>query len=132
MRTSTRMMLGLVALSLAVAVGCQRLNEKRTIHVSPGEVQDVIISGPRSEQKINVAVTSNAPIDVYVILSADEQAVKGKLLSSMKPDESKILKKELKTENANLEATIPAKNEFRVLLTGAKKAADVNVHVTTP
>jgi hypothetical protein len=124
------MSLRLVAISLAVAVGCQRLDVKRTIHVNPGDVQDVIIDPPRSEQNIKVGVTSNTPIDVYVILSSNGDAVKGKLLASQKPDDSKILVKELKTENASLDATIPAKNEFRVLLTGAKKAADVNVSVT--
>lgn len=132
MRICTRVGFGLLIVSLTVAVGCQRLNVKRSIHVDPGtEVQEVIIDGPRSEQKVNVGITSTAPIDVYVILSAEDQAVKSKLLSGSKPDSNKVLDKALKVDNANLSAIIPAKNEFRILLTGAKKPADVDVKVTS-
>jgi hypothetical protein len=131
MRTCTRLGFCLLMMALIVAVGCQKLNVKRTIHINPGDVQDVIIDGPRSEQKINVGITSSAPIDVYVILSAEEQAVKSKLLAGQKPDDSKVLDKALKVDSANLTATIPAKNEFRIMLTGAKKPADVDVKITS-
>jgi hypothetical protein len=127
MRSYTSAVFGLLVVTLAVTVGCQRLNVKRSIHVNPGDVQDMIIDGPRSQQKINVGIASTAPIDVYIILSAEEQAVKSKLLAGQKPDESKVLDKALKVDNATLQATIPAKSEFRILLTGAKKAADVEV-----
>jgi len=131
MRSFTQSVFGLLALSLLVAVGCQRLNVEKDIHVSPGEVQDVIIDAPRSEQKIKVDVTSTAPIDVYVILSSDQQVVKDKLLGNRSPDPSKLLANQQKAENASLDATIPAKNEFRILLAGAKKPADVKVKVTS-
>jgi hypothetical protein len=130
MRAFSKPLPGL-ALVLLTLVGCQRLNVDKKISLAPNEVQDIIIDAPKSQQQVKVVVNSSAsPVDVYVVLEEAQNAVKAKLLENKRPDPSKVLASELAAESATVEATIPAKNEFRILLTGAKKATDVQVKVT--
>jgi len=130
MRRSTPFCLGLLAL-LGLAAGCQRLDVDRTIKLAPGDVQDILIDAPRSQQSIKVDVNaSGAPVDVYVLLEAERQAVKENLLINKRPDPAKLLASQQKVTTATLEAAVPARNDFAILLAGASKPAEVKVKVT--
>jgi len=130
MRFFTRSILGLLALALLMAVGCQQhLNEQRDIHVTPGTVKLVSIDGPSRQQKINVEVTSSAPVDVYIVLSSGQEA-EDKMLDGKRLDPSNVLASKDQVENATLDATVPAKNRFCVVVKNAKKAADVKLKIT--
>jgi hypothetical protein len=119
----------LAALFLALS-GCgQRLNYETTVQLGDGEVQSLSIEPPKTEQKVSVVVTSPAsPIDAYIVLDKDKEAAKQALLDRKKPAES--LAGKAKTQDATLEATIPANTAFAVLLGGANKSSQVKIKVS--
>jgi hypothetical protein len=117
-----------VFLILALA-GCgQRLDYESTVQLDAGEVQSLGVDPPRREQRVSVTVTSTSvPVDVYVVLEKDKESGKQALLDVKKPAES--LASKTKTQQATLEATIPAKTGFAILLGGATKSSQVKVKV---
>src|SRR5947209_5604908 len=105
-------------------VGCrgQRLNYDKTITVSPGEVQSILIEAPGGEQKVTVDINSTgAPVDVYVALDEHVDAIKQALLNYKAPDDAKILASKKQASGEVLEAKIPGGKAFSVTLAGAKK-----------
>jgi hypothetical protein len=130
MRTNLCLRGFLLAAVLAVLPGCgQRLNYETTVHLSDGDVQLVLVDPPRSEQNVTVTATSSSsPVDVYLVLDKDKEAAKQTLLDRRKP--AAVLAGVAKTRDATLEATIPAKSGFAILLGGASKQSEVRVRVT--
>jgi hypothetical protein len=119
----------LVAALLLALSGCTRLSYETTIQLGAGEVQSLSIDPPRREQKVSVTVTSSAaPVDVYVVLEKDKEAAKEALLDHKKPAAS--LAGNVKTQEATLEATIPANTPFAILVGGASKTSQVKVKAT--
>src|SRR5947209_6330543 len=119
-----------LALLLLALTGCgQRLNYERTVELSSGDVQLILIDPPKREQQVSVMVSPvGSPIDVYVVLDKDSEAGKQALLDHKKPAGS--LASKTKTQEATLEATIPANSGFAILLGGASKSTRVTVNVT--
>lgn len=130
MRGNLRLRSSLLASIVLALPGCgQKLYHETTVQLSAGEVQLLLIDAPRRDQKISVTVTSSgSPIDVYVVLAKDKEAGKEALLNGKKPTES--LAGKVKTQDATLEANIPANTEFAVLLGGASKSSQVKMKVT--
>jgi hypothetical protein len=120
----------LLAIVLLALPGCgQKLDYETTVDLDEGQVQSIAIDAPKREQKVSVTVTSSgSPIDVYVALDKDKEAGKQALLDRQKPAQS--LAHKVKTQEANLEATIPANTGFAILLGGANKNSRVSVKVT--
>src|SRR5438552_193693 len=111
-----------LSLLLALSVpGCQwPLNYEKTAQMSVGDVQVFPVEAPKRDQKIAVAVSSsNGPVNVYVVLEKDQEAAKRALLDGRKPANS--LGDKEKMQEATIEATIPAKNGFVVMLGGVTK-----------
>jgi hypothetical protein len=119
----------LTSIFVALA-GCgQKLDYETAVQLEAGDVQLLAIDPPKREQKVTVTVTSSgSPISVYVILGKDKEAAKQALLDSKKP--TGALASNVKTQEATLEATIPANTGFGVLLGGASKSSQVKVKVT--
>jgi hypothetical protein len=119
----------LVALLLAGA-GCgQKLDYDSTVQLDAGQVQSMMIDAPKREQRVSVTVTSSSsPIDVYVVLDKDKEAGKQALLDGKKP--AAALASQAETQDATLEATMPANSAFAILLGGASKTSQVKVKVT--
>jgi hypothetical protein len=122
--------LSFLAILLVALPGCgQRLNYDTTVDLREAEVQSLTVDAPKKEQKVTITVSSaGSPIDVYVVLDKDKEAGKQALLDYKKPTGS--LAGKTKTQDATLEATIPAKTEFAVLLGGANKSTRVTVKVS--
>jgi hypothetical protein len=116
----------LLAAWLLTLVGCQKLRDERTVTIDPpGGSHRITYSGPRSEQKVSVEVSSTGtPVDVYLVLAKD-QAEAEKSIETRKPPANVLDRKE-KTTEATLEGTIPAKEDFCVLIY-ATEAATVKV-----
>ena len=120
----------LVTLGL-VGAGCkQRLNSESTLTVGPGEVQSKIVDAPRADQQVTVTVSSpGAPVSAYLVLEKNRQAAQDALLSGKAP--ANVLDGKDKTEDATLQGTVPAKEEFAVLVNnGGSKPAQVKVKIT--
>lgn len=120
----------LLTLVLLVLAGCgQRLDYETTVDLDEGQVQSLSIDAPKREQKASVTATSStAPINVYVVLDKNKEAAKQALLDRRQPAEA--LARQVKTQDATLEATIPANTRFAVLLGGASKHTQVKVKIT--
>jgi hypothetical protein len=130
MRTIRSLRRTLFALLLLVLPGCgQKLNYETTVDLDEGQVQSILIDAPKSEQKVTVTVNSaGAPIDAYIVLDKDKEAGKQALLNRQKPPQS--LAGKVKTQDATLEATVPANTGFALLVGGASKNSRVSVKVT--
>ncbi|SRR6266404_876944 len=130
MRTIRGLRCSLLAILLLVLPGCgQKLDYETAVELDEGQVQLIFIDPPKKEQKVSVTVTSSgSPIDVYVVLDKDKEAGKQALLDRKKPTGS--LASKTKTQNATLEATIPANTGFAILLGGANKNSRVTAKVT--
>jgi inosine-uridine nucleoside N-ribohydrolase len=114
-------------LALFALAGCSKIHEQRSFTLEPGEVHDFTVSAPLSDQKIKVEVTSEQPLNVWVILEKDIPQGKTEFDPESLP--SGVLAKEKATKQATLTATIPAKEKFRVYFDAAVKKTNVTVKI---
>jgi len=107
--------------------GCSKIHEQRSFTVDPGGAHSLSITAPLSEQKVKVEVTSDEPVNVWVVLEKDIPAGKDEFdPESLK---SGLVAKEKDTKQATRTATIPAKEKYRVYVNGPAKKANVTVKV---
>ena len=106
----------------ALAPGCQKVNQEKTVTVSAGSVDaPIILSAPRGQQKIRVTVASADPVDVDVVLEDNRKGVTDTLLSGKRPAADKVVASKVKAKTDTLSATIPAGKEYAIVLSGATK-----------
>ena len=122
-----------IAARLLRAAGCGKVNMEKAATLEPGDFKAITIDAPRGEQKVSVSATSTgAPIDVYVALEGDQDAalkLAEDLARGNKPPSSVIASKQKDTE-ATLDAVIPARKGYSVLLVnGSTKKADVKIKI---
>jgi hypothetical protein len=116
------------ALVLLVAAGCgSRLHYEKTVELAPGTLP-LVIDGPSRDQKVVVKASApGTPLTVYCYLKKDENEAERAAFLNKASD--KILAKSDKGEEAALECTVPAGQEFVVLLRNHTRNK-VSVHVT--
>lgn len=125
-----RLILIICALGIALAPGCQKVNQEKTVTVSVGSVDaPIILSAPRGEQKIRVSVTSAEPVDVDVVLEANRAGVTETLLAGKRPAADKVVASKVKAKTDTISATIPAGKEYAIVLSGAMKSTEVKLSV---
>jgi hypothetical protein len=118
------------ALALVVLAGCSKLHVEKQYTLEPGTIQHVEVSPPTSDQKLKVSVTSDEPVTVTVLLVKDIPAAKG---GAEDIDPGTLTtgglgqKKDVK--EATLDVTVPAKEKYRVYISGVKKLAKVTVKI---
>lgn len=122
MRIRYMPMLALVALA-----GCSKVHVERTFSVDSGSSHSLQISAPLSDQKLKVVMTSDQPVNLYVIL--DKNLPKDK--DEFDPESLKegVLGKEKAKKDATLSVTVPAKEKYTVFVNGASKKANVTVKI---
>src|SRR5215211_6277980 len=114
-------------LAVCAFAGCSKIHEQRSFTIESGGAYTLNITAPLSEQKVKVEVTSDEPINVWVILEKDVPGGKDEFdPESLK---SGVLAKEKDTKQVTLTATIPAKEKYRVYINGPAKKASVTVKV---
>jgi hypothetical protein len=106
---------------LAMA-GCSKIHEERSFIVESGSTHSLNISAPVSQQTVKVALTSDEPVHVYVLL--EKNVPGGKDDYDAEALKEGVLAKEKNTKDATLTATVPAKEKYLVYVVnfGAKKA----------
>lgn len=120
-------LLRLVPLAVIALVGCSKIHEKREFNVDSGAFHSLSITAPLSEQKVKVTMTSDQAVSVYVIL---EKETGGK--DEIDPEKMKagVLASQKNVKEATLDATIPAKEAYRVYVINAStKSAAVKVSI---
>jgi len=120
-----------MSFALLALAGCgQRLNVEKTLSVAAGGVNELTVTGPTSEQKVSVEISSSASaIDAYVVLEQNREQVKSDLLKSKTPDSGKVLAGKSGVKDHTLEATVPAGKEFAVVIGGATNTTEVKLKV---
>ena len=117
----------LALIVLIPLAGCSKIHEQRSFTIDAGGSHSLQITAPLSEQKLAVVLTSDQPVNIWVIL--DKSIPEGK--DDFDPETLKdgvVAKEKGKTE-ATLSATIPAKEKFRIYVDGVKKKASVTVKI---
>ncbi|HKA06991.1 MAG TPA: hypothetical protein VKD71_07010 [Gemmataceae bacterium] len=114
-------------LAVFAVAGCSKIHEQRSFTVDPGGAHTLEVSAPVSQQTVKVAVTSDEPVNVWVLLS--KNVPEGK--DDFDPEALKegVIAQEKNTKDATLTATIPAKEKFVIFVNGAAKKASVIVKV---
>ena len=117
-------------LAVLVLAGCSKIHETRPFTLKPLGGNTLSISAPLSEQKIKVAVTSDQPVNVWVLLEKDLPSESKDDFDPDKSMKSGILAQEKNTKDATLNATIPAKERFQIYVNNpGSKPASVTVKV---
>ena len=82
-----------------------------------------------AEAAIEACAKNNVPISVYLVLEKGIDSVQKDLLDYKPPDKSSVLDSKEKTTEANLEAKVPAKQAYAVILAAATKDTQVTVKI---
>ena len=126
----SRLISGCCFLGFALLVaGCQKaINLEKTTTLTVGAVEaSVILSAPRSEQKIRVSIASADPVDVDIVLETNREAVTKTLLVGKRPAGDMVVASMLKAKTDTVSATIPAGMQYAIVLSGATKSTDVKL-----
>ncbi len=122
MRCTNLAWVALAALVLVAAPGCKRtvLNQQKTVDVSPGSSEGVVIDAIGKEQKVKVEFKSEgAPVTVAILSKAEDDKSGTPL--------AKVANKETDT----VEATVPADTEVVVrIFNNSTKKASVQLKMT--
>jgi hypothetical protein len=117
--------------ALLLAGGCQRLNFERSVELNALATHVFEFDPPRYEQKVAVTVTPvEGPVSAYLVKASEVKAVE-KALNDNKDLPAVLASKESKekAEEYTLEATVPAKTAYALVLYPTKKRTNVKVKV---
>jgi hypothetical protein len=125
-----RTTLTLFVLGALLLTGCQQTIVNEKITLNPGDIKDRIIEAPSREQKVVVEVSSGAPVNVWIVLESERQAVKAKLGIDQVPDPARVVASKQRIPSGTVEGTVPAGKEYAVILSGATQKTEVQLKVT--
>jgi hypothetical protein len=115
---------------LIAAIGCPRFTTEKTYSLGAGVVQRIDIDAPTYEQPVKVQIKSpGVPISVFIVTDEHAPAVQQALLELKEPDKSQVLGSKERFEEGTVEAKVPKKKNYVILLAGAAKNADVKVKI---
>jgi hypothetical protein len=119
------------ALGLALVMflaGCQsRLDHEQSYRLGTGDAKAFEIEPPRYDQKVTVAVDTDAPVSVFVYRKGDAGAVTKDLTLRERSD--KALGSWTGEKVGTFEVTIPAKQATIVRVEAGIKPANVKIKV---
>jgi hypothetical protein len=114
-------------LAIFALAGCAKLHEQKSFTLDLGESRSIQISAPVSEQKVKVTLASDQPVNIWVVLEKDIPG--GATDFDPTTLKSGVVASSKAAKDASLDATIPAKEAYRIFLNGAGKKANVNVTI---
>ena len=106
----------------------KRLSEDRKFRLEVGDAKSFAFDGPRSQQQVTVTLqSSSSPVNVYLVLEKDLEAARAAVLEPRRPDAPLVAQE--KTQDAKLDATVPAKEGYAVLVSGASLDTDISLKI---
>lgn len=124
-------LLGYLLLLAVFVGGCQPFKYEKEFSIEPGVVEDIAIDPPSRDQNVKVTFNSSGvPVSVYVVLEQNGPLVQEQIRKSQNPDNNLILAKKEKAEEGTVEAKIPAKSGYIVLVAGGPKKSTVKIKIT--
>jgi hypothetical protein len=119
-------------LAVLPLAGCTqyKLDYEKQFDLSPQDKISYTMTVPpiKKEQVIKVSVTADNPVNVLIGLEKDEKALNDEYLKNKYT--AKTMTKELKTQQASLQATVPANESAVVLVLVHDKKSNVKVRIT--
>jgi hypothetical protein len=116
-------------LAICLVAGCSKIHEQRSFDLKPMGGYSLHISAPVSEQKVKITVSSDQPIEVWVLLEKDIPESKK---DDPEPEKmtAGVLASEKKVKDSALTATVPGKEAYCVFVQNpGNKTATVTVKV---
>ncbi len=122
-----RIVLSTLGLCVLLAAGCQQSSFDKSITIEKDvPYHEVEFRGPKSDQTMEVIVTSDdAPVIVHVTLADEKHEIIAALRAGKKP--RKTLASSEPAKEAKLEAKVGAGHGFLVLIQPAEKGTEVKV-----
>ena len=114
-------------LFVCALAGCSKIHDVRQFSVDATESKTFKISPPVSEQKLKVAMTSDQPVNVWVVLKKDVPP--GKEDFDPATMKTGVLASSQMTKDANLDVTVPAQEEYWIIVNGAIKKATGTIKI---
>lgn len=116
--------------AIVLLAGCSKIHESRAFTLESFAGNTLSISAPLSEQKVKVAVTSDQPVNVWILLEKDVPSGGKDEFDPDKSMKSGILATEKNAKDVTLNATIPAKEKYQIYVNNpGNKTASVTVKV---
>ena len=125
-----------LAFVLLLATGCQKINYEKSFEVAMGLQHPAIeFSAPAYSQKVTATITpEKCAVSAYLIKASDEAALEDALNKKREPAASLLLAGKTFSRNDPkqeivLQATIPAKTAYKLIIKGGNKTTEVKVKV---
>ncbi len=118
-------LVGLSWIVIVGLVGCGKLKYDRTETLEPGDMKTYTIDGPSSQQVVRVKLKADEEVSLAVIPARDFPAP----FSLDNLEKVKAYATKANAKEFDLEATIPAKVDFMVLVYGAKKSTPITLNI---
>ena len=129
MKRAARRVVGMLVFGALIS-GCQPFKLERTIEMPTKNVHRIDIDAPGREQHIHLTADSGGvPINVYIVLEDNAEALFATLQNDTKVDTSTVLASQEQTTNADLQATIPGKKGFAIMLAHPSKNTTVRLKI---
>lgn len=128
----------MLAIVLLVAAGCQKLNHSETAEVKMGLLWEKGFSAPAYNQDVKVTIEpESGAVSAYLVTDDNRETFKETIerLAPGKAPEAKLFLagKSFSTTDEKqdfvLEATVPARTPYWLILSGGKKTTKVKVKV---
>jgi hypothetical protein len=129
MRSQLRWIAALLACTLLSQAGCRKASYDKTHTLLPGEVQIISQDSARSDQKVTITITSpGTPVNAYLVREEDVPTAKECIVNGKTPP--KVFDSKEKAEEITLNAAIPARTGYALILSSAGKKAEARVRLT--
>jgi hypothetical protein len=115
-RTIGLTILGVLTL---VFLGCHRVHDARDFEVKPGIMQVYEVPASSSEQQLEVQVTADNPVNVYIVQIQEAKDAETKA----EFDRSKAVESKKKVTSDTIKAKAPANAKYSVVIESAGKTA---------
>jgi hypothetical protein len=128
---SARLSCLLVAGVLLLAGGCQKVTLDKEITLKPEEMPKFLFDAPAYQQKVTVTITpKDAGVSAYLFKDSNTDAVEKALNADKEPAADLLLASQVgkkDPEPYTIEATVPAKTAYTLLVRAAAKTTGVKI-----
>lgn len=124
-----------VMVLLVLTAGCQRLNHEKEIDLEQFTVYKAMFDAPTYNQKVTATIEpKDSAVSAYLVTDANLKAVEKALQENTAPDAKlalaqKTAKRGDPKENFTIEASVPAKTAFALVLYTPQKNTKVKFKV---
>jgi hypothetical protein len=133
MRSTRRAGAAVALLACLGLAGCgTAVDSEHSFTMKPADPHKIIeVGSPSKDQKVQVSVTSDQPVNAFVILNRDFDEKELETIGSEEAPK-KALKFEKKTKDSKMEVDVPSGQKFKVFVwpaAGTRTDSNINVKI---